>query len=182
MRQCETPVLFSTPRNGPDGKLVAVCNGAQTIRLWDLETKKVSRELVGDQNYSRAIISSDGKWLAASEYRSLKVAFWDLTSGERLEDVVIPWAPKTADQLATLAKRYEELIREMSFIEGSKRLLVQMHAGAGKPNLQWHDVVLWDLRRKGIHRASAATPAHAMVRSLTPDGRQPPRAHPAWTN
>lgn len=167
---CETDQRAYTSPVAPDGKFVAVCDSSKKIRLWDLETKKVTRELVGDEGYYRAVISSDGKRLAAHAGKSLSVALWDLTSGKRLDNVNFPLTKNVAHQLATYTGWHEESILGLSFADGSSFLSAQLQASTQTKGMHWHEVVLWDLSaKKEAHRNSFGDDTRDGL--LTPDGR-----------
>jgi WD40 repeat protein len=65
----------------PEGRLLATASLVQTIRIWDLTTRQVLRELRG---HSDAIVcvaySPDGRWLASGG-DDLSVRLWDATTG-----------------------------------------------------------------------------------------------------
>ncbi len=128
---------------------------------------------MGDEEYHSAAISSDGKRLAAYAYPSLTVALWDLENGIRLENVVFAWTPEVASKFPALTTWHEESLRDIAFVDGSRRLFVRMDAGAGPehPELRFNDLVLWDLQgNKEVHRLSFGFGNEDG--SLTPDGQR----------
>jgi formylglycine-generating enzyme required for sulfatase activity/tRNA A-37 threonylcarbamoyl transferase component Bud32 len=138
----------------PDGREVAVCDGSETVRLWDRETSMVKRELEGDGEYSWVVASADGKRLAAGVWRSMQVSLWDLESGDRLPDLVIGWTKEARDELRSMQGGYVDWVAGVpTFIDDSRRMMLQMHAGGQVPGIGLHHAVLWDLvDNQEVHR------------------------------
>ncbi|MCH7727050.1 MAG: PQQ-binding-like beta-propeller repeat protein [Planctomycetes bacterium] len=81
-KQVSPHVAFS-----PNGQLLATASdGDRMIRLWDLETGKVSRRLAGAKGvdaWSRhpAVFSPDGKLLATG---GIQILLWDVATGQKI--------------------------------------------------------------------------------------------------
>ncbi len=73
------PVSFS-----PDGKLLAAIDSGSEVRLWDLATRKVKRQLQGKSSIMHAVFSADGKTLAGAD--GTDVTLWDVATGKFRHD------------------------------------------------------------------------------------------------
>jgi WD40 repeat protein len=77
-------VVFSAAIS-PDGRLVATGGLDGTIRIWDAQTGKFSRALIGHNNYVFALDwSPDGKYLASAGAYDSTARIWDAESGRLL--------------------------------------------------------------------------------------------------
>jgi WD40 repeat protein len=120
----------------PDGKQVATCGYDRLIKLWDVETGKLVREL---KDHSDAVygvaFSPDGKLLASgSADRAVKI--WDVASGKRLHTLAestdwvyaVTWAP-SGNQVA--AAGVDKSIRVWEVTPTSARLVHSIFAHEG---------------------------------------------------
>jgi len=88
--------IVGTPSFSPDGKLVATMDGSREVIVWDLESGRQLRRLrpaepdsatdYATVAHSKAVISPDGKLLAASGRG--EAVIWELESGRRRPGIV----------------------------------------------------------------------------------------------
>jgi WD40 repeat protein len=123
----------------PDGKLLATCGYDRLIKLWDVATGKLVREL---KDHSDAVygvaFSPDGKLLASgSADRAVKI--WDVATGKRLHTLAestdwvyaVAWAP-SGNRLA--AAGVDKSIRVWEVTPTSARLVHSVFAHEGPVN------------------------------------------------
>ncbi len=70
-------VVFS-----PDGRILASGSDDETVKLWDIETKKCLKTFHWDNDGVNGVaISSDGKILAAGGWNGI-IKIWNIQTGE----------------------------------------------------------------------------------------------------
>ncbi|MBI4618041.1 MAG: hypothetical protein HY720_30840, partial [Planctomycetes bacterium] len=71
----------------PDGKWIVSGSWDTTLKVWDTETGREFRSLVGHENWVSAVaVSPDGKWMVSGSWdKTLKV--WDAETGRELRSL-----------------------------------------------------------------------------------------------
>jgi WD40 repeat protein len=150
----------------PDGKVLATGSVDRSVRLWDLETKKVRANIEGYSSAVRAVqISPDGRTLATAsdggelslpgivvkvETGGSKIQLWDFPSG-------IPRA-----QLPVQQSNGTERVNSLAFIRHGKGLVTGHHDGT---------IRTWDmLSFQSEVRAQDASPISAVA--VSPNGER----------
>jgi RNA polymerase sigma factor (sigma-70 family) len=67
----------------PDGKMLAIADGTDTILVWDAVNNRKLHELKGHAGYvAHMALSPDGKTLASGSWRDGNIRLWDLAAGK----------------------------------------------------------------------------------------------------
>jgi WD40 repeat protein len=85
----------------PDARRVAVSVGAK-VKVIDLDTGKVARELDGGNDQSPLVFTPDGKLLVALHGRGDRLTVWDVAGGKKLRDLGKSEAPGVAAAVAVV--------------------------------------------------------------------------------
>jgi WD40 repeat protein len=121
----------------PDGRLLAICRGDRTVRVWDFETRQLLHALT---NHTRAVLcvafAPDSKTLATAGY----------------DHTIRLWDPRTGRQTGALETR--ELVRTLAF---SPRGGVLAYGGWIR-SADSQPVTLWDYETASL---VATLPHHA---------------------
>jgi len=95
----------------PDGKTIATATWTEGIRLWDVATKRVTKELPAGSALKVAF-SSDGRRLAV--YGGDSAIVWDLTSAKRTTIDGSSWVCLSPDCTKIVGQGRPTVVREIS--------------------------------------------------------------------
>lgn len=123
------------------GKYLAVASDDVSVKLWDLEQNKIVRNF---QGFWPVAISPNGKHLV-SNYMSIKLAVWDINSGEKLGEL-----PTNGD-----------LIQQIAFSRDGNKI-----AGIGIRG----KVFIWDIASMKIDRTIDWPPGMSYGICFSPNG------------
>jgi WD40 repeat protein len=169
----------------PDGRVLA-SGGWEEVRLWDLATGKLLREIRDGnrtKSYCALLFAPDGRWLAGAGRES--VCLWDPATGQRLQEFpangqavacsadgrllaapsrdgsVSVWDTTTGRRTARLTESHPKETPRSSFTADGKGLVT----------LSGHRVCHWDLADGRLRQAldMPLPPSYGM--SLTADGQ-----------
>lgn len=172
----------------PDGKLFATGGLDGTVRVWDPETGKLVRALIGHNSYVYSLDwSPDGRTLASGGAFDATVRLWDVETGRPLRILrghpayisLVKWAP---DGTTVLASGGES--GALSHWEVAGRKLGTVELGRVPLGLSWRPdgksaavvsqgvpLQLWDAEKNKVLRSMGQASDGFQAAAWSPDGK-----------
>ncbi len=143
----------------PDGSLLAVANG-NMIRLREIESKRITGSLRGDDPLYCLTYTLDGKWLIVGDSNN-RILLWDPTLAFRVGHADYP-KPIVLSGHAGRAGSTNALIWQIALSPDGDRFASAGGDGAIK---------LWDLKTRSLVRTLVAHTGAVTSLTFSPDGR-----------
>jgi WD40 repeat protein len=181
------PGLFSAAVS-PDARTLATGGRDKVVRLWDVPSGRLLREMEGHSNWVIAVcFSPDGKTLATCAAGTVRL--WDVAGGRLVREIVGPVSPSQGLAFSpdgkTLAAASRDLIHLWDVATGQELRQFKGHGSWLIPDLTYSGdgkrlvsgsrdstVVLWDVATgKRLHHFEGHQGA-VMCLAFSPDGKR----------